>query len=693
MATVHKLRLAIKFGKNLSRPLSRSFERKILEKQCQRSLAINTNILAQNFSSQTATQTTELHNIIKDVEKPTEEGVKHEFRSETQMLLQIVAKSLYSNKEVFLRELISNASDALEKLRYMRLSDSKAAEVIGDRSLEIHIGTDKQNRTLVIQDTGIGMTREELISNLGTIARSGSRAFIEKLKEKQNIGDSSNIIGQFGVGFYSAFMVADKVEVFTKSYAKDAEDLCWVSDGSNTFNISKAEEVQPGTKIVIHLNMECRQFSDEDTINRLITKYSNFINSPIYVNGKRINTVQPLWMLDPKDITSLQHKEFYRFIGNCFDSPRFILQYSTDVPLNIRAILYFPEQKPPLFDFSKNETSGISLYSRKVLIKNKVENILPNWMRFIVGVVDSEDIPLNLSRELLQNSTLIGKLRNVLTTRILKFLNEKSQKQIEDYNKFYKDYNIFLKEGIVSTDVQEEKEAIANLLRFESSAMAPGESISLEDYSKRMPPDQKKIYYLLAPSRQLAEQSPYYESLKKRNVEVLFCYEAYDDVIFLNLKKFKSYALVSVEENLCESDSKSDSPHIINQGEINNLMTYMRKVLSGKAYDIKITTRLESHPCIVTVQEMATARHFARIQQRQFGDEMLYSLLRPCLEINPNHSLIKKLCELINNNTKLADLLIKQLFTNSMVEAGLIDNPRVLLASMNELLTLALEKK
>ncbi|XP_050495803.1 heat shock protein 75 kDa, mitochondrial [Bombus huntii] len=691
MSTVHRLRFAIKFGKNLTRPLSLSCGRRILGKQCQRFSGI-VGTLAQSYSSQAATQTTETHNIIKNVEKPTEEGVKHEFRSETQMLLQIVAKSLYSNKEVFLRELISNASDALEKLRYMRLSDAKAADIIGDRNLEIHIGTDKQNRILIIQDTGIGMTHEELVSNLGTIARSGSRAFLEKLKGKQDAGDMSQIIGQFGVGFYSAFMVADKVEVFTKSYAPDAEGFCWTSDGSDSFKISKAEGVQPGTKIVIHLNLECRHYSDENTINDLIIKYSNFISSPIYVNGKRVNTLQPLWMLDPKDITPLQHNEFYRFIGNCFDSPRFILHYSTDVPLNIRALLYFPEQKPPLYDFAKSETSGVSLYNRKVLIKNKVENILPKWMRFIKGVIDSEDIPLNLSRELLQNSALIGKLRNVLTTRVLKFLKEKSQKYTEDYDKFYKDYSIFLKEGIVSTDIQKEKEDIAKVLRFQSSAMPPEVLISLEDYCKRMPSNQNKIYYLLAPNRSLAEQSPYYESLKKRNIEVIFCYEAYDDVIFLHLKQFNSHKLTSIEEELCEPDSKSDSPGIINKGEMDNLITYMKKVLSGKAHDIKTTTRLESHPCVVTVPQMANARHFTRIQTRQLGDEMFYSMLRPCLEINPNHFLIKKLCELMNTNTKLADLLIQQLFTNSMVEAGLIDNPRILLMSLNKLLTAALEK-
>ncbi|XP_076664387.1 TNF receptor associated protein 1 [Andrena cerasifolii] len=693
MATALRLRLAVKLGKTLSRPLCRNFEKQFLEKQCSRLSAVAGNSV-RRFSSQTATQTSEYHNIIKDTEKATGESSKHEFQSETQMLLQIVAKSLYSDKEVFVRELISNASDALEKLRYVRLSDNEVAQAAGDRNLEIHIATDKQSRTLTIQDTGIGMTHEELVSNLGTIARSGSKAFLEKLKEKQDAGDTSQIIGQFGVGFYSAFMVADKVEVFTKSYAKDAEGLCWSSDGSGTFEISKAEGVQPGTKIVMHLKVDCREFSAEDTINRIINKYSNFVGSPIFVNGKRANTIQPLWMLDQKDITPLQHAEFYRFIGNCFDSPRFILHYTTDVPLNIRALLYFPDEKPGLFDLARDTTSGVSLYSRKILIKSKAENILPKWLRFVKGVVDSEDIPLNLSRELLQNSTLIGKLRSVLTSRALKFLNDRSQKQPEDYAKFYRDYGLFLKEGVVTSNDQNEKEEISKLLRFESSIMPEGELVSIPDYCKRLPEGQKHIYYLSAPSRILAEQSPYYESLKKRNVEVLFCYEQYDELVLMHLRQYKIYSLTSVEKEMHE-DTESNKPEnlgIINQDEINSLMGYMRNILTKKAYDIKMTNRLESHPCVVTVKDMAAARHFVRTQSHQLDEDMRYSILQPRFEINPNHPLIKKLCQLTKTDTKLADLLIKQLFTSCMVGAGLIEDPRILLTTMNELLTMALEK-
>ncbi|XP_015595087.1 heat shock protein 75 kDa, mitochondrial [Cephus cinctus] len=696
MATAFRLQHAIKLVRNIVRPVNFAYRNISLDKRWTR-LQVNQSCQLRYLSSQAAAESlpdTDYHNIIKDTEKPTGEAAKHEFQSETRMLLEIVAKSLYSEKEVFVRELISNASDALEKLRYLRLSENLSSDSGADRSLEIHIATDKQNRILTIQDTGIGMTREELVSNLGTIARSGSKAFLEQLKEKQKAGDPSNIIGQFGVGFYSAFMVADKVEVFTKSYHKDAEELRWASDGSGTYEISNAEGVQSGTKIVMHLKPDCREFSDETVINDIIKKYSNFVGSPIFVNGKRVNVIQPLWMLDPKDVTPQQHTEFYRFIGNSFDAPRFVLHYSTDVPLSIRALLYFPEGKPGLFEMSRDTSVGISLYSRKVLIKSKADNILPKWLRFIKGVVDSEDIPLNLSRELLQNSTLIGKLRNVLTSRILRFLIEKSTKQTEEYNQFYKDYGLFLKEGIVTSYNQKEKEEIGKLLRFESSAGAPGELVGLPQYTSRMSQDQKDIYYLAAPNRILAEQSPYYESLKKRNLEVLFCYEPYDELVLMQLSQYNGHNLTSVEKEMRQDTeaNKSENLGSMEKLEADRLVNYMKKVLSNKAYDVKLTNRLESHPCVVTVQDMAAARHFVRTQSHQLNEESRYALLQPRLELNPNHLLIKKLSQLITTDTKLADLVTQQLFASAMVGAGLVEDPRTLLTSMNELLTLALQK-
>lgn len=635
------------------------------------------------------------HTIIKDTEKGKGSADRHEFHAETRMLLDIVAKSLYSDKEVFVRELISNASDALEKLRYLRLTAETGAEADA-RLLEIHIATDKQNRILTIQDTGVGMTKEELISNLGTIARSGSKAFLEQLKTNAK-ADTSSIIGQFGVGFYSSFMVAEKVEVFTKSsQAEDSQGYRWVSDGSGTYEVEEAEGVQPGTKIVLHLKQDCREFSDEDTISGIIKKYSNFVGSPIFLNGKQANTIQPLWLMDSKDVTPEMHDEFYRFVGNSYDRPRFTLHYKTDAPLTLRALLYFPEGKPGLFELSRDTEMGVALYSRKVLIKSKTDNILPKWLRFIKGVVDSEDIPLNLSRELLQNSALIRKLRTVLTNRVLRFLHDQSTKNAAEYDKFYKDYGMFLKEGIVTTNEQLEKEEIAKLLRFESSQTKEGEKLTLPQYCNQMKPAQRDIFYLAAPSRALAESSPYYEALKRKEVEVLFCYEPYDELVLMQLQRFDGRNLTSVEKEMRQDKEPDDLTDLgedsLRRSEVEALMSWMKTTLGSKVQSVRVTKRLDAHPCVVTVEEMAAARHFIRTQSHLMDEESRYALLRPQLELNPRHPIIKKLSALSTSNTKLAELITKQLFSNAMLSAGLLEDPRTLLTSMNELLTLALEK-
>ncbi|KAM3968237.1 TNF receptor associated protein 1 [Aphomia sociella] len=627
------------------------------------------------------------------------ESEKREFQAETRMLLDIVARSLYSDKEVFIRELISNASDALEKFRY--LSVSAAAEstqlVETDRPLEIRLTTDKQNRTITFQDSGIGMTKEELTQNLGTIARSGSKSFIEEIK-KQGAEQANSIIGQFGVGFYSAFMVAEKIEVYTRSSKSGSPGYKWLSDGSGMYEIQEADGVPIGTKIIVHLKTDCREFADDDTVKSIIKKYSNFISSPIFLNNDQVNSIKPLWLMEPKEVTQEQHTEFYKFISNSYDKPRFTLHYKTDAPLSIRSILYVPEGKPGLFELSRDSDVGVALYSRKILIKSKAENILPKWLRFVKGVVDSEDIPLNLSRELLQNSALITKLRTVLTNRFLKFMVEMSQKDPVGYDTFYRDYSIFLKEGIVTSQSPLEKEEIAKLLRFESSKLENGVRTSLLDYSKRQNDDQKSIYYLAAPSRELAQTSPYYESLKKRDLEVLFCYEMYDELVLLELKEFGGRALVSVENDIMQKDSAADKSDSVigndslQQTQVDEIISFLKSNLTGKVFDVRTTLKLDSHPCVIIVPEMAAARHFIRTQAQNLSEENRYAMLRPQLEINARHPIIVKLHKLISNDTELANMVAQQLFSNAMVTAGLVMDPRNLITHINDLLVKALEK-
>lgn len=648
-----------------------------------------------SYSTQEAEKEPEeepLHTIISDSEAVQGSFSKHEFQAETKKLLDIVARSLYSEKEVFIRELISNGSDALEKLRHKLVSAGGATA-----QMEIHLQTDGTKGTFTIQDTGMGMNKEELVANLGTIARSGSKAFLDALQNQAEA--SSTIIGQFGVGFYSAFMVADRVDVYSKSAEPDAPGYKWSSDGSGVFEIAEASGVQQGTKIVLHLKDDCKEFSSEDRVKEVVTKYSNFVSFPIFLNGRRLNTLQALWMMEPKEISDWQHEEFYRYIAESYDRPRFTLHYRADAPLNIRSIFYVPETKPSMFDVSREMGSSVALYSRKVLIQTKATDILPKWLRFLRGVVDSEDIPLNLSRELLQESALIRKLRDVLQQRVIRFLLDQSKKDPEKYNKFFEDYGLFMREGIVTTQEQDVKEDISKLLRYESSALPAGQLTNLMEYSSRMKAGTRNIYYLCAPNRHLAEHSPYYEAMKQKDMEVLFCYEQFDELTLLHLREFDKKKMISVETDIVVDhykeekfeDSKPASERLT-QEQADDLIAWMKNALGPRVTNIKLTPRLDTHPAMITVLEMGAARHFLRTQQLARTVEERAQILQPTLEINAGHDLIKKLHALKDSNSELAGLLMEQIYDNAMIAAGLNDDPRPMISRLNDLLTKALEK-
>ncbi|XP_068962687.1 heat shock protein 75 kDa, mitochondrial [Petaurus breviceps papuanus] len=659
-----------------------------------RNLAVSSIYGGRKYSTQAAEDKKEepLHTIISSTETVQGSISKHEFQAETKKLLDIVARSLYSEKEVFIRELISNSSDALEKLRHKLISEGQTLP-----EMEIHLQTDTEKGTITIQDTGIGMTQEELVSNLGTIARSGSKAFLDALQNQSEA--SSKIIGQFGVGFYSAFMVADKVEVYSQSAESGSPAYQWLSDGSGVFEIAEASGVRTGTKIIIHLKSDCKEFANEDRVREVVTKYSNFVSFPLYLNGKRINTLQALWMMDSKDISEWQHEEFYRYIAQAYDKPRYTLHYKTDAPLNIRSIFYVPESKPSMFDVSRELNFSVALYSRKVLIRTKASDILPKWLRFLRGVVDSEDIPLNLSRELLQESALIRKLRDVLQQRLIKFFIDQSKKDPEKYAKFFEDYGLFMREGIVTIAEQEVKEDIAKLLRYESSALPPGQLTSLMEYASRMQAGTRNIYYLCAPNRHLAENSPYYEAMKQKNMEVLYCYEQFDELTLLHLREFDKKKLISVETDIVVDHYKeekfeegSQAAERLSEKEAEDLTAWIRNALGTRVINVKVTLRLDTHPAMITVLEMGAARHFLRMQQLAKTNEERAQILQPTLEINTRHPLIRKLNQLRESQPDLAQLLIDQIYENAMIAAGLNDDPRPMVSRLNELLTKALEK-
>ncbi|XP_070554261.1 heat shock protein 75 kDa, mitochondrial-like [Ptychodera flava] len=654
--------------------------------------------LSRSLCSQAQTEANrdDVHSIIGDSEKVEGPADRLEFQAETRMLLDIVAKSLYSEQEVFIREIVSNASDAIEKLRYQQLTNT---DIRKDVPLEIHIKTDQDAGCFIIQDTGIGMTKEEMVENLGTIARSGSKAFMKDLKEKGVQADSSSsIIGQFGVGFYSTFMVGDKVEVYSQSHLPGNKAYRWISDGTGSFEIAEAENVQPGTKIVVHLKKDCWKYSVENDVQEIIKKYSNFVGVPIYLNGKRINTEQALWMIDSKDVTEQQHEDFYRFLANEQTNPRYILQYKADAPVNIRALFYFPDHTPTVWEFTKEEGNRVSLYSRKVLIQTYADSILPRWLRFVRGIVDSEDIPLNLSRELLQDSALIRKLRSVLTGRIVKFLQDQAKKDRVKYDKFINDYGLFFREGIVTSPEQSEKEEIAKLLRYESSTQPAGHKVGLLDYIKRMEAGQRNIYYLCAPSRQLAESSPYFEAAKKKNYEVLFCYDEYDELSLLQLREFDKKIVTSVEnEIMATSDKETSTEAVEGEGklsviETDSLTEYLKSALGKKVAQIKVSKRLDNHPAMVTVLEMGAARHFLKNALKGRSEEEKLQVLQPTLEINTSHPIITKLFELKTSDPMLARLVAEQVYDNAMIAAGLMDDPRSMLNRLNDLMSRSLSK-
>ncbi|RDD39233.1 Heat shock protein 75 kDa, mitochondrial [Trichoplax sp. H2] len=611
-----------------------------------------------------------------DSEKIIGKGDTHEFQAETRQLLDIVARSLYSEREVFIREVISNASDALEKLRHLQVTGEKIIDE--ELPLEIRISTDSVKKTFTIQDTGVGMTKEEMIQNLGTIARSGSKAFMQQHGSDNSNNIATSIIGQFGVGFYSTFMVADSVEVYSRSVLQDSPSYHWTSDGTGKYKIAEAEGVQRGTKIIIRLKDDATDFSSNNIVQDLIKKYSNFVGSPIYLDGECANTVEALWTKRANDISDQEHQDFYRFIAGGFDTPLYKLHYTTDAPLSIRSLFYVPDDIPGMYlqGISRID-SGVSLFSRRVLIQAKCKEILPEWLRFLRGVVDSEDIPLNLSRELLQDNALIRKLSNVLTSRILRFFAEEAKRDRVKFENFFQKYGLFFREGLVSADDSSTKEDIAKLFSFESSLQEPGKLTNLTAYIDRMPPGRKHIYYLCVPNRAAAESSPYYEALKKKNVEILFAYHTHDDIVLESLHQFKGKNIISAENFRVTEETESDR---LPNEDVAKLIDWIKTALGKeKVFEVKSTDNLTTHPAMVSVPDMAIVRRLLKTTEINIPRSQF---LKSTLEINPKHEIMHKLAKLHPENPKLATLIIEQIFDNAMITAGLGEDPRPMRVSI-----------
>ncbi len=600
----------------------------------------------------------------------------HTFQAEIQRVLDIVIHSLYTDRDIFLRELISNAADALEKLRFLQSSGQPVHQP--ETALGIQLTTDDKALTLTLVDTGVGMTRDDLVENLGTIAHSGSKAFLEKLSEAKE-KTSLNLIGQFGVGFYSAFMVATKVEVFTRSHQPDETGWLWTSDGAGGYDIEPAADLPRGTRIVLHLKEEAKDYAESWQVQQTVKRYSNFVPFPIKLNDTAVNTVQALWTRPKAEIKDEEYKEFYEFIGHDSDAPLARLHFTTDAPLSIQAILFVPSRNSEALGLGKSE-SEVNLHCRKILIQAKAKDLFPEWLRFLKGVVDSEDLPLNISRESMQDSALLRRLNRALTGRFIKFLAELSDKDPETYAKVYQAHHRFLKEGAI-TDY-DHRDGLSKLLRFESSLEPKDKTTSLADYVLRMKEGQKEIYHLSAPNRETAEASPYLEAFKALGYEVLFSFEPVDEFVFNHLNEFDGKPLKPAEKADLKLDDQTGG---LSEDDARQLASFVKETLGDRVNEVVTSKRLVGSPAVVVDADEFTTATMRRLM-RAMKQDTETTPVKVNLELNPRHPIVVGLAQLRTTDAALAGKVAEQVFDSARLTAGLLDNPQILLQRMNELL-------
>lgn len=605
-----------------------------------------------------------------------------EFQTEIRQLLDIVINSLYTDREIFLRELVSNASDAMEKVRFQQLSGQPILDK--DIPLEIQITTDEDEHTLTITDAGIGMSKEELTENLGTIAHSGSKAFIQNLAESGDKKDM-NLIGQFGVGFYSAFMVAEKVMLYTRSYRPEAESFIWESEGKGSYTIEQTDALTRGTRLVLHLKKDAEEFAKPETVKRIIKQYSSFVPYPVSVNGEKVNTVQALWTKNKNEISDEEYNEFYKFIANAYDEPRFRLHFSSDAPININALLFVPHDNFEKFGLGRMDP-GVNLYCKKVLIQEQAKDILPEWLRFVRGVVDSEELPLNISRETMQDSALVAKLNKVVTTRFLKYLDDQAKAEPEKYKEFWDEFGIFIKEG-AANDFAHRTE-LMKLLRFESSKTEANEIMSLSDYAARMKEGQEAIYYVNGPSREVIEAGPYLEVFRNKDYEVIYTRDAIDDYVLNTIGEFEGKKLISADQaDLNLTDESEDGNKSGLEGEaLNSFNEWLKGILGTKVTEVRESKRLVDSPAIM----LSPFGSHSMQRMMQLVNHNLQDVAPGILEINPKHALILRLNELRQKEDSFAQLAAEQLFANAQIAAGIIVDPRGMVTRLNEILEKAL---
>ena len=555
------------------------------------------------------------------------------FQTETKQLLQLMIHSLYSNKEIFIRELISNASDALDKLRFKSLEDSSLQS-----DYAINISLDPKNNIISISDNGIGMTEAELIENIGTIAKSGTASFLNSITgDKQK---DSQLIGQFGVGFYSVFMVAKEVEVHSKSVVDDDDQgHLWKSSGEDTYELSKKSKDDHGTTIMIHLNDENKEFIDESRVSFIISKYSQYINFPIYLSAegmekKRLNDSEAIWLKSKRSVKEEEYKEFYKYLTHDFDDPLLWIHNKVEGKQEYSNLLYIPKKSP--FDLWNRDTpKGLKLFIQRVFIMDDAAHFLPIYLRFVKGVIDSNDLPLNVSREILQEHPLVESIKKAVTKRVLDALKKLKKDDLKAYQEFWYEFGLALKEG--PAEDYENKEEIASLFIFASSNNDDDEiNVDLESYIGRMDKDQDKIYYCLGETYEAALNSPHIESLKKADTEVLLLTDRIDEWLMTTLAEYSGKELVNAAK--ADFDDAESKPKVSKDNE--KLIKRIAGKLKGEVAEVVVSSRL-----VDSAARLVTAKHDPGIQMRKILESAGQKIpdSKPSLEVNLKHKLIKKL--------------------------------------------------
>lgn len=618
---------------------------------------------------------------------PTTTQDEFSFKAETKQLLQILIHSLYKDREVFLRELLSNASDALNRIRFAMLTEQNVLDA--EAELNIRISVDKDSRTITIQDTGIGMTREEIIENLGTIAQSGARKFLEAAKDNKD--QSVQVIGQFGVGFYAVFMVAEWVRVTSRSYKPDAAAVTWYSQGEENFQVEPADMGQRGTKVEIKLKEDVAEFADEFRIKNIIHKHSDYIGFPIYVgeSEEQVNKQTAIWRTPKANVTDDQHKDFYRQLTLDFEDPLMHIHFVTDAPVQVYALLYFPS-KGRRDAFSLRKEDGLKLYSRNILIDEYSKDLLPEHLRFVQGVVDSEDLPLNVSRETVQAAGFMGRLKKVLTNQVLKELESLAKKDAEKYQSFWQEFGEYLKQGI-ATGQGEDSEKLQGLLRFKTS-LSPDTWSSLDGYVERMKAEQKTIYYLVADDSKAALRSPHLDYYQSQGIEVLLLTEPIDSFMLMNLRKYKDFDLKDVaqaEETPAEKpeEEKTDEEKAVKEG-FDGLIERFKQVLGERVADVRSSTRLSQSVARLVDSGGGMGAEYQRVYKYLGRD---FQATPKILELNPSHPILADLLKL-DESAPLQTLIIEQIYDSALLAEGLHPDPSSMVPRMQQIIQAALGK-